>query len=95
MLDSKTRAKLRGIANQVDATVMIGKDGITENVLGQIETDLSAHELVKIAIMQNSDVNPKATINELAKVLEAEPVSAIGRKMVIYRYSSKCKNHVL
>ena len=95
MLSSKQRAKLRAFANQIEASVMVGKDGITETVMGQILTDLSAHELVKIAIMPNADVDAKQTINELAKILDAEPVQAIGRKMVLYKYSTKCKNHVL
>lgn len=94
-MDSKTRAKLRACANKIQATVMLGKEGLTENVLGQIEMDLTAHELVKIAVMQNCDIEPKDTINELAKVMMADPVGVIGRKMIIYRYSSKCKNHIL
>jgi len=95
MLDSKTRAKLRGLANQIEPTVMVGKEGITENVLAQIQNDLSSHELVKIAVMNNSDVVAKSICGELCGIVGAEPVQVIGRKIVIYKFSSKCKNHVL
>ena len=52
MLNSKQRAKLRSIASTIDATTIIGKDGITENVLAQIENELHARELVKVKITE-------------------------------------------
>jgi len=95
MLDSKTRAKLRSIASTIQPTVIIGKDGATENVVKQINMDLDARELVKITVLEN-DIDYKELLNELAGKLNAEPVCSIGKKLVLYRYSSKKKvNHVL
>jgi len=94
-MDSKTRAKLRGIASTISPTVIIGKDGVTENVIKQISMDLDARELVKITVLEN-DIDYKQLLNELATELNAEPVCSIGKKLVLYRYSSKKKNnHVL
>lgn len=94
-MDSKTRARLRGLASKIDATVIIGKDGITENVIDQISTELNARELVKITVL-SSDVNYKEMLSTLASELNAEPVASIGKKLVLYRYSSKKKvKHVL
>ena len=95
MLDSKTRAKLRSIASTIQPTVIIGKDGATENVVKQINMDLDARELIKITVIEN-DIDYKELLNELAGKLNAEPVCSIGKKLVLYRYSSKKKvNHVL
>ena len=95
MLDSKTRAKLRSIASLVQPSVIIGKDGVTENVVKQINMDLDARELIKISVLEN-DIDYKKLLNELAAKLNAEPVCSIGKKLVLYRYSSKKKvNHVL
>ncbi len=52
-MDSKTRAKLRALASQIDATVIVGKDGITDNVLAQISMELDAKELVKISVLSS------------------------------------------
>lgn len=94
-MDSKTRAKLRGIASTISPTVIIGKDGVTENVIKQISMDLDARELVKITVLEN-DIDYKQLLNDLANELNAEPVCSIGKKLVLYRYSSKKKNnHVL
>lgn len=94
MLTSKQRANIRKVANALDAEVQIGQNGITENLLKQINMALDSHELVKISILANSDVNAKAIINDLAKTLNAEPIQAIGKKIVLYRFSRKAKNHI-
>ncbi|MBQ7467196.1 MAG: YhbY family RNA-binding protein [Clostridia bacterium] len=95
MMDSKTRAKLRGLANKIEASVIIGKEGITENVLNQISMNLDAHELVKISVL-SSDEDYKAVLAEISEKLQAEPVQAVGKKLVLYRFSAKKKGaHVL
>lgn len=95
MIDSKTRAFLRAQAQKLDPVVYIGKEGISENIISQIDGVLGTRELVKISILSNSEVNPKTALNEIADVLGAEPVVSIGRKMVLYKYSKKVKPHVL
>lgn len=94
-MDSKTRAKLRALASKLDASVIIGKEGLTDNVVNQISTDLDARELIKINVL-TTEVDYKVMLNELATRLNAEPVCAIGKKLVLYRFSSKKKvKHVL
>ncbi len=94
-MESKTRAKLRALASKIEPSVIIGKEGITDNLVNQISTDLDAHELVKISVLE-SDLNYKDMLNEIASKLNAEPICCIGKKLVIYRYSSKKKvKHVL
>ena len=46
MISSKQRSYLRGLAQQVDPTVYIGKQGLTENVVKEIDTGLTCRELV-------------------------------------------------
>lgn len=94
-MDSKTRAKLRSIASTVQPSVIIGKDGLTENVIKQIGMNLDAHELVKITVLEN-DIDYKELLNEVADKVHAEPVCSIGKKLVVYRYSGrKGVKHVL
>ena len=94
-MDSKTRAKLRGLANKIEASVIIGKDGITDNVLNQISMNLDAHELVKVSVL-SADEDYKQILADLADKLNAEPIQTVGKKLVLYRFSSKKKSgHVL
>lgn len=73
----------------ISATVQIGKNGLTDSVIEQISTSLEDHELVKIGVLKTADVTAKGVIAEVAEALGAEPVQAIGNKIVLYRRSSK------
>lgn len=95
MITSKQRAYLRGLANGIDALYQIGKEGITENMLTQFDNALEARELIKITILKNAFLDPRATLSDLAEALEAEPVSAVGLKIVLYRESQKNKQITL
>ena len=75
----------------MDATVYIGKNELTESCLKEMDDYLRVHELVKVKIQDNVELDPKKTANEAAKALGAEYVQAIGRKFVLYRESEENK----
>lgn len=85
MLTGKQRSYLRGLANGIDPTCYIGKDDLTDNIIEEIDRNLTARELVKVKIQESSLLDPKETANEVAAALDAEFVQAIGRKFVLYR----------
>ena len=89
MITSKQRSYLRSLAHNVDPTVYIGKAGVTDNVIKEIDQCLEARELVKIKLREGAVLDAKATANELAPVLGAEFVQAIGRKFTLYRESKE------
>ena len=89
MLNSKQRAKLRSLASTFDPMVMIGKDGLTDNILEQIDRQLFAHEMVKISVLDGADKPAKEYLHEVAAALNAEEVCSIGRKFVVYKMSNK------
>lgn len=89
MLTSKERATLRGIASTIEPVVQIGYKEISDNLLIQIDGVLETRELIKISILQSSDADPKILGSEIAGVLNADVVSVVGRKIVLYRKSKK------
>ena len=96
MIDKKQRIILRGIASKTKSTVIVGKEGFTENILKAIEEELFLHELVKINVLQNTEIIDKTKLCEIATLLNADVVTAIGRKIVLYKYSDKKNiNHIL
>lgn len=88
-MDSKTRAKLRGKASQIDAICQIGKDGLTETIVESIANALHARELVKINVLKNCDSAPKELLDQIAEATGAEPICTIGQKIVVYKVSNK------
>lgn len=89
MITSKQRAYLRSLATDLPAIMQIGKNGLTENMLKTFSDALEAKELIKLHVLENSGESPKELVNALAEALDAEPVAAVGRKIVLYRASEK------
>ena len=92
MITSKQRAYLRKLANPITPIFQIGKGGITEELIIQLNNALEARELIKIHVLETAMLDVKMSINELAEKLNAEPVQAIGSKMVIYKEARKQEN---
>ena len=54
-LSGAQRKHLRGIAHSTKPAVHIGKEGLTDNVIGAIDTAIEAHELIKVKILAERD----------------------------------------
>ena len=86
-LTSKQRAQLRGLANDIDTIVHIGKDGIGDNLVKQANDALEARELIKGRVLENSMLSPREAAEQLAPLTRSEVVQVIGTKFVLYRPS--------
>ena len=84
-LTSKQRAQLRGIANMLDTIVIIGKDGITENLIKQANDALEAREIIKCRVLENSLLTAREACDELSRLTLSEQFQVIGSKFVLYR----------
>ncbi len=84
-LTSKQRAQLRGLANTLEDMVLIGKGGLTEAVIREVDGVLAKKELVKIKILESAMLTPKTVQSVLCEELGASAVQCIGTKTVIYR----------
>ena len=84
-LTSKQRAQLRGIAAGEDTIIHIGKDGISENLIKQVNDALEARELVKGRVLENSLYTAREAAEILAEATESEVIQVIGYRFVLYR----------
>ena len=89
MLTSKERAELRAQANTLETTLMVGKDGVTESVIAEAETQLTARELVKGKVLETAFLSPREVSDASCEATGADGVACIGTKFVIYRFSEK------
>ena len=89
MLTSKQCAQLRGLAATEDTIVHIGKGGITDNIVTQMNDALKARELVKGRVLENSLLTAREACDELSALTRSEQVQVIGTKFVLYRPSHK------
>lgn len=96
MLTVKERSYLKAVAADETAAFQIGKNGVTDEFLNSVSDALDAHEIVKISVLKNADLSAKQLIAQVADALAAEPVIAIGHKIVVYRKSARDKvKHIL
>ena len=84
-LSSKQRAYLRSLSNDLDVIVHIGKDGIGDNLVKQVNDALEARELIKGRVLENSLLTAREAAEELAVAARCEVVQVIGSKFVLYR----------
>ena len=88
-LTSKQRAYLRGLANTLEPIVIIGKDGIGDNLIKQANDALEARELIKCRVLENSMLTAREACDELSGLTRSEQVQVIGTKFVLYRPTHK------
>ena len=86
-LTSKQRAQLRSLATNLDTIVHVGKDGIGDNLIKQVNDALEARELIKGRVLENSLLTAREAAEELAVAARCEVVQVIGTKFVLYRES--------
>ena len=91
MITSKQRSYLRSLANTMEPIFQLGKNGLSENFIKQIEEALEARELIKVTVLQNSIEDTRDVCREIAEATEAEEVQVIGSKFVLYRESKENK----
>ncbi|VYU23653.1 ribosome assembly RNA-binding protein YhbY [Clostridium tertium] len=89
MITGKQRAYLRGLANTMDPIFQIGKNGVEETFLKQLEEALEARELIKIKVLENSGLMAREASNSICEQIGCEGIQAIGSKIVLYKKSSK------
>ncbi len=89
MITTKQRAYLRSLASTLSPTMQIGKEGIKDTSIIQIEDMLDKNELVKIKVLKNCDEDIKQLANNIATKIGAECVQVIGSIFVLYRKSNR------
>ncbi|MBB4825790.1 RNA-binding protein [Sporosarcina luteola] len=90
MLTGKQKSYLRSEAHHLQPIFQIGKGGLTDSIIKQIEDALEARELIKVSILQNCEEDKK----EIAEKIEQagiEVVQIIGKILVVYKESKEKK----
>jgi RNA-binding protein len=90
-VNTKQISHLRSLAHNINPVVMIGHQGLTENVLKEIENALNAHELIKIKVLGDDRELRVSMLEEICEKTGAVNVHHIGKQLVIYRQAETPK----
>ena len=89
MLTSKQRSEFRAMANDLETTLMVGKEGVTDNVIAEADRLLTARELIKGKVLEAALMSAREVSDAICEATGADGVSCVGNKFVIYRFSEK------
>ncbi|MBC2856085.1 MAG: ribosome assembly RNA-binding protein YhbY [Cetobacterium sp.] len=84
-LTSKKKAYLRKAAHNLDPLFRIGKDGFSESLAQGILEAITPRELIKVKILQNSEVEKYEIAEQICEAIEAEVVGIIGRTIILFK----------
>lgn len=95
MLTSKQRAKLRSIAQSYEPIFYIGKSGMSDEIIYQLENAINARELIKLGVQDSCEYTAREAADIIAPKLSADVVAVIGKKFVLWRRSRDPKKRVI
>lgn len=87
MINTKQRAYLKSLAHHKDAVFQIGKNNLTPEITKAIDEYLEVHEIIKITVLNNCEMDLKEIAEMIESRTHSETVQIIGRKIVLYRKS--------
>jgi RNA-binding protein len=88
-LTPKARRQLRALGHHLRPVVLVGKDGVSDGLLGAVTTALADHELVKIKLGENAEGERHALCDALAAGTASEVVGVLGRTALLYKRHPK------
>lgn len=91
MLTGKQKRFLRAEAHHLTPIFQVGKGGVNDNLIKQIEEALEVRELIKVSMLDTCSEDKHDVANQLAEGSDAELVQLIGRTVVLYKESKEQK----
>jgi RNA-binding protein len=80
---------LKSLTHNLKPVIMVGQNGITENLLTELEIAVNHHELVKIKIAGEDRDKRAEMIIQLTEAVSAEIVQRIGKTVTLFRRNAK------
>lgn len=88
-MTSKDRAYLRSLASNIDPIFQIGKAGLSDNLIKQVDDALEARELIKITVLETAPEDAYSFSMQIANSTNSTVVQVMGRKITLYRKNIK------
>lgn len=88
-LTTREILELKARAHHLAPVVMIGQHGLTESVIRETDTALTAHELIKVRVLGDDRQERLAACEALCSAVDAQLVQHIGKLLVLWRKNSE------
>lgn len=84
-LTGKQKSHLRALAHKLKPVVQVGHQGVTAGVLTALDTALERHELIKLKVAGEAEVDAEDIVADIEKAARCQVAQIIGHTLVIYR----------
>lgn len=84
-MKSRQKKYLRGLGHHLDHIVIVGREGVTENLISSCNDAIKAHELIKVKLGQNCPLAKKEAAELLAKMTGSHLIQLIGKTVLLYK----------
>jgi len=91
MLTGKQKRYLRALGQTKDPVVLIGKEGLSENLIDSTILVLEKQELIKVKILKNCPYDREEIIFDLAMHTHSEVAQTIGNTFLLYKKGKEAK----
>ncbi len=89
-LTGKQKKYLKGLGHKLSPLILIGKEGISENLIDATRTELLHHELIKVKVGNNSGITKHEAAQTMPKLTQSNLVQLIGKTLLLYKENPKC-----
>lgn len=88
-LKGKQIRHLRGLGHHLQPVVMLGKDGLSGQVVSATDAALEKHELIKVRLQEGCMLDRKDAAAELARLTASSVAQILGNTFLLYRRGEK------
>lgn len=84
-ISNQERKKLRAVGHDLEASVLIGRAGLSEKLIDAAEQALLRHGIVKVKLTSVSDLDKGEALSDLAWATGSSLIHRVGKTAVLYR----------
>lgn len=92
MLTQQKKRELKSLAQKIKPIIQIGKDGLKPESFITISQALTAHQLVKIKVLETVSTVKEELILDICARCRCEFVQSIGRVLIFYKEKTVKRN---
>lgn len=92
-LNAKQRQFLKAEAHSLNPVVLLGNEGLSQNVIKEIDNSIEHHELIKVKL--NAGEGRKEQAQQAADAVGAQLVNVVGRIAILFRQRKQDSRYIL
>lgn len=88
-LSNEDKKHLRRLGHNINPVVTVAGNGLSENVLAEIDRALNDHELIKVKLAVGDSAAKRQAIDTICEQLSAQVVQSIGHVVLLLKKADK------